>query len=99
MSNDFNKMVEHWQIGSKLVDAIRLDNPYYWIITDIDKTEGVVRVDAYEFCNNKKYAECGEFYIEELDIKLAESRVKPTKLAKKIYPNAKEEDGWLIIEN
>lgn len=28
----------------------------------------------------------------------AEIKVKPTRLAKKIYPNAKEEDGYLLIE-
>lgn len=36
---------------------------------------------------------CYEGFLEHVYIK-----VKPTRLAKKMYPDAKEEDGYLILE-
>ena len=96
MSNDSSK----WKVGSKLVRSDIPYHPYYWRVDDINYKEGTIELTAYCSETDGNRGPCGQFYIEELcDVKLAESKVKPTKLAKKIYPNAKEEDGWLIIEN
>lgn len=51
-----------------------------------------IKWDSMKHVKRVPNADC---YLRYVDIEL--SRVKATKLAKKIYPNAVEKDGWLEI--
>ena len=97
-----NKDNTHRYSSSKGIPRLRkaISNWYLEKFSvDIDFEKEEVEVDAYLKEDGRCYDGCGWYRFYEVEIMLDALQVRPTKLAKKIYPNAKEEDGWLIIEN
>ena len=97
MSNLGKKRNVHlWKVGSKLVENGKEHHDYYWVITKIDKEH--VFLDAYGTYSDIHYEKVGKFSISSLsNLSLSETKVIATRLAKKMYPRAKEEDGYLLI--
>lgn len=88
--------VHLWKVGSKLVDNTSKHHDYYWVITKIDKE--YVFLDAYDTYSDTYYGKVGKFLIDTLsNLSLSEIKVIATRLAKKMYPKAKEQGGYLLI--
>lgn len=70
---------------SKVIYCKHKPTMSWWRRGDVPNSNGY---DVPEDC----YISC--FYVYDNEIK---HMVKATKLAKKIYPNAEEKDGWLLV--
>lgn len=90
----------------KVGDRVRHYGYGLGVILDVDGSfisiSIAVRFDEY---NNGRFHDAGGLcemghgkYCTESSLTLAERKVKPTRLAKKMYPDAREENGYLILE-
>lgn len=94
------EMLNDFKIGDRVRSTLHPEFGIGTIIVVISSDYGVCFDNKHPILHNLN-GNCENqrgWYHSKVNIKLAEIKVKNTRLARKMYPNAKEESGYLLIQ-
>ena len=93
-------MLSDFKIGDRVRSILHPEFGIGTIIVVSNSDYGVLFDNKYPFLHDLE-GNCESqrgWYCDKGNIKLAEIKVKNTRLARKMYPKAKEDSGYLLIE-